>query len=189
MEPHIKGHNVHVGPHLRELVNKKTARLDRYLPDWAVIDSKLDLREQTARGAPQTQAEFTIVTRGAVLRSEARAPELASALDEVVDRMARQIVRYRTRQRDLKRQAPGEPELPELPDEAAALAEDLDGDGAVLVRTKRFVAKPMAVDEAIEQLELIGHDFFVFINEEDAQTNVVYRRKEGGYGLLQPVLG
>ncbi|MCC6629197.1 MAG: HPF/RaiA family ribosome-associated protein, partial [Chloroflexi bacterium] len=128
-------------------------------------------------------------TRGAVLRSEARAPELAAAIDEVVDRMARQIVRYRTRQRDLKRQGPGEPELPELPDEAAALAETADGNGTLVVRTKRFITKPMAVDEAIEQLELVGHDFFVFINDEDGQASVVYRRKEGGYGLLQPVMG
>jgi putative sigma-54 modulation protein len=190
MQPQIKGHNVHVGDHLRELVAQKTARLSRYLPQWAVIDAKLDLHEKQSRSGPFALAEFTIATRGAILRAEAKAPELVAALDEVVDRMARQIVRYRTRRRDRQRQTAGEPPLPALPAEAAALAPASDGeDRAGVVRVKRFVAKPMAVEEAIEQLELVGHDFFVFINEENQQANVVYRRREGGYGLLQPELG
>jgi putative sigma-54 modulation protein len=190
MQPLIKGHNVQVGDRLREMVAKKTARLDRYLPAWAVIDAKLDLHEKQSRGGPLTLAEFTIATRGAILRAEAQAPTLAAALDEVVDRMARQIVRYRTRQRDRRRQPVGEPTLPELPAEAAALADEFDVDReAVVVRAKRFPAKPMDVAEAIEQLELVGHDFYVFVNQDDQQTNVVYRRREGGYGLLQPELG
>lgn len=190
MQPLIKGHNVHVGDHLRELVAKKTARLTRYLPPWAVIDAKLDLHEKQSRSGSFALAEFTITTRGAILRAEAKAPALAAALDEVVDRMARQIVRYRTRRRTLRRQAAEEPPLPELPAEAAALAPSPDDEGrAEIVRVKRFVAKPMAVEEAIEQLELVGHDFYVFLNAESQQANVVYRRRDGGYGLLQPELG
>jgi putative sigma-54 modulation protein len=116
MQPQIKGHNVHVGDRLRDLVAKKTARLDRYLPDWAVVDAKLDVHEKQARSGNYSQVELTIATRGATLRAEANAPELALALDAVVDRLARQIVRYRTRPRDMRHRLAGEPALPALPD-------------------------------------------------------------------------
>jgi putative sigma-54 modulation protein len=190
MELSIKGHEVHVGDRLRELILKKTARLDRYLPAWAVIDAKLDLYERHSRtDGPLKLAEMTVATRGAILRAEAKAPEFAAALDEVVDRMTRRIVRYRQRYRDQQRRPADEPTLPELPAEAA----DLDDESSISltanaqpVRIKRFAAKPMDVSEAIEQMELLGHDFFLFVNNDDQRASVVYRRREGGYGLIQP---
>jgi putative sigma-54 modulation protein len=194
MEALIKGHDVHVGEHLRDLVAKKTARLDRFLPGWAMIDAKVDLHERHSRSSgPFKLVEVTIATRGALLRAQGSAPDFAMALDLAVDRMARQIVRYRSRGRDHKRQPADERPLPALPAEAAPLLAELDsaeadGDRQTLVRTKRFPVKPMSVDEAIEQMELLGHDFFVFFNTADQQTNVVYRRREDGYGLIQPEL-
>lgn len=190
MEALIKGHGVAVDDELRALIAKKTARLDRYLPRWAVVDAKIDLHERTGRASgPVKLVELTIAARGAILRAEAAGPEFAAALDAAVDRMTRQIVRYRSRWRDLKRQPAAERPLPALPAEAAALVAELDAaDQPAPVRVKHFAAKPMDVAEAIEQMELLGHDFFVFFNEESRQTNVVYRRHAGGYGLIQPVL-
>jgi putative sigma-54 modulation protein len=188
MTPSVKGHDVHVGDDLRQLVAKKTARLGRFLPEWAVTDARLDLHDKPSRTGAFKQVEFTLATRGAVLRAEGKGADFASALDEAVDRMARQIVRYRTRRRDRRRQAGDEAPLPALPSEADALVAELDRSAAAeaVVRTKRFATKPMDVDEAIEQMELLGHDFFVFFNQDDRQTNVLYRRRDGGYGLLQP---
>jgi putative sigma-54 modulation protein len=194
MDALIKGHDVHVGDQLRALIAKKTARLDRFLPDWAIVDAKIELHErQSRKGGPIRMVELTVATRGAILRAEATAPDFAMALETAVDRMARQMVRYRARWRDLKRQPADERPLPDLPAEAAPLLAEFDSDGAdeegaALVRTKRFPVKPMSVDEAIEQMELLGHDFFVFFNNADQQTNVVYRRREHGYGLIQPEL-
>ena len=194
MEALIKGHDVQVNDHLRALIEKKTARLERYLPRWAMVDAKIDLHERQSRtSGPFKQVELTIATRGAILRAEAKGPDFAAALDEAVDRMARQIVRYRSRWRDHRKHQVDEQSLPELPAEAAPLLAELDtpADGARQrrpVRVKRFTVKPMGVEEAIEQMELIGHDFFVFFNDDVKQTNVVYRRREGGYGLIQPEL-
>lgn len=185
MDALIKGHDMHVSDGLRELVAKKTARLERFLPRWAMTDAKIDLREiNSRRGGQVRMVEITVATRGTLLRAEARAADFASALDEAVDRMSRQMVRYRTRRRDQRR---GEPVLPDLPTETDETPEDEGATGpGEVVRTKRFSMKPMGVDEAIEQLELLGHDFFVFYNDEDKQPNVLYRRREGGYGLIQP---
>jgi putative sigma-54 modulation protein len=186
MEFHIKGHDVPIGDNLRALIGKKTARLDRYLPAWAVIDAKIDLHERNGRGGTTRLVELTVATRGAMLRAEASAPDFSAALDEAVDRLARRIVRYRSRWRDARRHVAGEPALPELPAEADAFLPDESEAPAALIRVKRFPVKPMEVEEAIDQMDLLGHDLFVFINVDGQETNVVYRRRDGGYGLIQP---
>lgn len=187
MDISITTHNVDLTDRLRSHVEKKTGRLDRYMPD--LTDVRVDLSSQNTRNAVQRQsAQITIRDgRGTILRAEERSNDMFAAVDAVVDKLYRQIKRYRGKRRDNRRGGGneeiviGEP----LPfEEEEAVVED----DSVIVRRKRFPLRPMLSDEAIEQMELLGHNFFVFFNADEEAVNVIYRRDDGNYGLLQPVL-
>ncbi len=191
----IKTKNVRLTDGLREYIDKRVAKLDRL--NERIIDAKLELRSEKNRsGAEEKIAQFTIATGKTTLRAEEKNDDLRAAIDLAVDRMTRQIQRFhhkkifaRRRQRQL---AALEPE-PAIAANGAAteLTLDLEEDEApvsALVRRKRFKIQPMGEDEAIEQMELLGHDFFVFFSPDDAQVNVLYRRKDGQYGIIQPDL-
>ena len=122
--------------------------------------------------------------RGTILRAEERSNDMFASVDAVVDKLYRQINRYRGKRRRRIR-AGGEMMVEEpLPIEAI---EDEDEDRKI-VRYKNFPLHPMSADEAIEQMELLGHDFFVFFDTEASAINVLYRRRDGDYGVLQPEL-
>lgn len=186
MEISISTHNLELTPRLKTHVEKKTGRLDRYLPN--LVDVRVELSSQNTRSAVQRQiAQITIRdTRGTILRAEERSNDMFAAVDEVVDKLYRQIKRYRGKRRQNRRGggieelALGEP-LP-LEEEAEWIEEE----EPVIVRRKRLSLQPMAPEEAIEQMELLGHSFFVFFNPDDEAVNVVYKRQDGNYGLLQP---
>jgi putative sigma-54 modulation protein len=185
MDISITTHNVDLTDRLRSHVEKKTGRLDRYMPD--LTDIRVDLSSQNTRNTVQRQiAQITIRDgRGTILRAEERSNDMFAAVDAVIDKLYRQIKRYRGKRRDNRRgggedTAVGEP-LP-FEEEEAVLEE------SVIVRRKRFPLRPMLSDEAIEQMELLGHNFFVFFNADEEAVNVIYRRDDGNYGLLQPVL-
>lgn len=184
MEVMIRGHNLEVTTRLQNYVENKTGRLDRYMPNLAQV--KVDLRQVRARNASQRQvAQITIRdTRGTILRAEENSSDMFAAVDAVVDKLYRQIERYRGKRRRNWRvtgqeEFLGEPlpidELEEIPDEAHKI-----------VRYKRFSVQPMTAEEAIDQMELLGHDFFVFFNPEEEAINVLYKRHDDNYGLLQP---
>lgn len=186
MELTIHGQNINVTTRLRNYVEKKTGRLDRYMPNLEEV--RVDLSLQKARNAVERQvAQVTIRdSRGTVLRAEEHSNDIFAAVDAVVDKLYRQIQRYRGRRRRNWRSNQGE--------EMAFLGEPLpiddvddddDNEGRI-VRSKRFLLNPMPSEEAIEQMELLGHDFFVFFNSEVEAINVLYRRHDGNYGLLQP---
>jgi putative sigma-54 modulation protein len=174
-------------PRVRQYVETKTSRLDRYMPNLADIMVELD--QQNAKNVNERQvAQITIRdTRGTILRAEERTGDMFASIDAVVDKLYRQIKRYRGK-RLAKRQSAtslGEvfAELEPLPieeDLEEATIED------TIVRRKRFPVQPMTPEEAIDQMELLGHDFFVFFNAIEEGVNVVYRRRDGDYGLLQP---
>ncbi len=183
MELHIKAHQISLSSDLQDYIDRKLGRLDRFL--GRVTDAKLELREeQRHTGGVRQIAQLTIVTNFALLRAEEDAADIHAAVDAVATKMERQIVRYRSKWKS-RRHGHHEGELP-LP------AEESEGDGAErapdarIVRTKAFSAKPIDAEEAIEQMELLGHAFFAFINVRSGTVNVVYRRRNGGYGLLQP---
>lgn len=131
-------------------------------------------------------AEVTARLKGIVVRAEEAAPEMYEAIDLVSEKLERQMRKYKTRlvdkrgSRDHVRTAPGDTELP-------VVLEDDVIDEATIVRTKMVDAKPMSEDEAILQMELLGHDFFVFLHADEGSVNVLYRRKDGNFGLIQPV--
>lgn len=186
MDISINTHNVDLTDRLREHVEKKTGKLDRYMPN--LTDVRVDLSSQNTRNAVKRQsAQITIRDgRGTILRAEERSNDMFASVDAVVDKLYRQIKRYRGKRRDNRRGGGseelviGEP-LP-FEEEEAILEEE-----SIIVRRKQFPIRPMLSDEAIEQMELLGHNFFVFFNADEEAVNVLYRRHDGNYGLLQPV--
>ena len=187
MDISINNNNVELTERLLDHVEKKTAKLDRYMPNLAEVH--VDLSTQNTRSAVQRQvAQITIRDdRGTILRAEERNSDMFAAVDAVVDKLYRQIKRYRGKRIASRRgggstveeMALGEP-LP-LEIEESQFEEE-----ASIVRRKRFPLRSMAPEEAIEQMELLGHSFFVFFDMDEEMVNVVYKRHDGNYGLLQP---
>jgi putative sigma-54 modulation protein len=183
MEIQVYGQNMDISPKLREYVERKVDRLDRYMTNIGEV--RVDLAEEKASRAEDRQvAQLTMrSTRGTVLRAEERTSDIYASIDAVVNKMYRQIERYKG-----KRRRRGE-DYDALADLATAVElEEEELEAGKIVRRKRFPIAPMSEEEAIEQLELLGHDFFVFYNAETAAVNVLYRRKDDDYGLLEPEL-
>jgi putative sigma-54 modulation protein len=182
----VRGRNINITDRLEEYVDKKVGKLDRYLP--TIDEARMELAVEETRSAQHSQiAQLTVRSRGRILRAEERDQDIFAAIDAVSEKMQRQISRYKDRlyergqQRGAESVRTPEPEpLPEAEREEEPLG--------TIVRTKKFPVTPMDPEEAIEQMELLGHDFFVFYNSDTDGINVLYRRKTGDYGLLQPEL-
>ncbi|MDD3824644.1 MAG: ribosome-associated translation inhibitor RaiA [Anaerolineae bacterium] len=182
MELILKGKNVEVTDRLREYVEQKIGKLDRYLP--SISEAWVELSSEETKAAQDRQVcQVTVRSNGTILRAEERSDDMFSAIDTVLDKMYRQIARYKGKRKNRWRGA-GTTVEP-LP---IALGEELEEEVRSIVRVKRFPMTPMVPEEAVEQMELLGHDFFVFFNAEEGRINVLYRRKGGNYGLLQPEL-
>jgi putative sigma-54 modulation protein len=184
----IHGRDLSISPRLREYVEKKVSRLDHYLP--TIQEARVDLAEvKTARSANDRQvAQLTVHTRGVWLRAEERKDDIFAAVDAVLDKMQRQIERYKGKRRHGRGNGAGAESLalPEEPEETTAEMEP----EAVVVRRKRFALTPMNEAEALEQMQLLGHDnFFVFYNADNNRINVLYRRQDGDFGLIEPEVG
>lgn len=186
MEIAIHGHNIEVTTRLQNYVEKKVGRLDRYMPNLSSV--RVDLTSEHTRSAVERQvAQITIRDdRGTILRAEERNSDIFAAIDSVIDKLYRQIERYRGKRQKKTRGTQDDLNLGEpLPLEE----DDEIGEDSSIVRTKRFVLYPMSAEEAVDQMELLGHDFFVFFNAEEEAINVLYRRHDGNFGLLQPEFG
>ena len=182
MELIIKGKNVEVTDRLREYVEQKIGKLDRYLP--SISEAWVELSSEETKAAQDRQVcQVTVRSNGTILRAEERSDDIFSAIDTVLDKMYRQIARYKGKRKNRWRGAG--PTVEPLP---IAMEEEVEEEARSIVRVKRFPMTPMNLEEAVEQMELLGHDFFVFFNGEEGRINVLYRRKGGNYGLLQPEL-
>ncbi|MBK7894650.1 MAG: ribosome-associated translation inhibitor RaiA [Anaerolineaceae bacterium] len=185
MELSVNGRNMEVTTRLRNYVEKKTVKLDRYMPNLAEIH--VDLSETNARNAVERQvAQITIRdNRGTILRAEERSNDMFASVDAVVDKLYRQISRYRGKRQRKWRGGNGGEEL--VIGEPLPMEEELaESDEPTIVRTKRFTMRPMTTEEAVDQLELLGHDFFVFFSADEQAVNVLYRRRDNNFGLLKP---
>ncbi len=185
MEMVVRGKNVAVTDRVQEYVEKKVGKLERYLP--IIDEARMELSQEDTRSAQHRMiAQLTVRARGKVLRAEERDQDLFAAIDLVAEKMQRQITRFKDRlySRGQVRGVETVRVPPEVEPAPEAVAE-LETVGAI-VRTKKFSMTPMGPEEAIEQMELLGHDFFVFYNSEVDGINVLYRRHSGDYGLLQP---
>lgn len=180
----IKGKNVEITEWLREYVEKKIGRLDKYLP--TLSEARVELAVQKAKSASDRQvAQITIRSNGTILRAEEKSDDMFASIDAVADKLYRQVARFKEKRERRGRAVYGE-SVTVQEDEVENVIEE-DEEPAV-VRVKRFLVRPMTEEEAIEQMELLGHDFFLFYNADSDSMNVVYRRKDGNYGLLQPEL-
>ncbi len=185
MELQIKPHQISLSPELQAYIDRRLGRLDRFLD--RVTEARLELREEQRRsGGLHHIAQLTIATNFALLRAEEDATDIHAAIDAVATKMERQIVRYRSKWKSRRHgHHEGDGSLPAVEPEVEAADEAPD---MHIVRTKAFSAKTIDADEAIEQMELLGHAFFAFIDARTGAVNVVYRRRNGGYGLLQPAV-
>ncbi len=183
MQINITGKNLEVTDALREYVEKKMGRLDRYLPN--VSDVRVELSVENARASKDRQvAQVTLRTKQAVLRAEEASADMFASIDAVMDKVHHQIDHYKGKRWSKRAAAENGTDVAEAAEEEAAGEEP-----SRITRVKRFAMVPMDEEEAVDQMELLGHDFFVFFNISQNQINVVYRRRSGDYGLIQPEVG
>lgn len=169
----INGKNIEVTQSLRSAVESKIGKLERYFTQ----DTEAHVMLSVEKG--RQKIEVTIPVKGGIIRAEEANEDLYTAIDRVEDVIERQLKKYKTKLTD-KRQAGGSLE--------PAFLEDVDTEEEEIkiVKTKKFDIKPMYAEDACVQMELLGHSFYVFINAETDQVNVVYKRKGDTYGLIEP---
>ncbi|MCY4087619.1 MAG: ribosome-associated translation inhibitor RaiA [Actinomycetia bacterium] len=183
MRLQVKGKNLSVNPDIQEYAEQKLHKIGRHLHDEATqVELELSV-EKNPSIAERQVAEATIWTKGPVLRARESSRDMHAAIDLLIDKLERQAKRYREKRqrKHLARQhVRGQP--PAHTDGHEELASE-----PMIVKTKQFAVKPMSAEEAALQLELIGHDFFVFRNDDSEEVNVLYRRRDGNYGLIEPI--
>ncbi|GIO86609.1 ribosomal subunit interface protein [Paenibacillus faecis] len=177
----IRGQQIEVTEALREYVDKKLSRLDKYFDAPPISDGNVTL--SVVRGLHVV--EVTIPLTGAVLRAEDRSDDMYASIDAVADKLERQIRKHKTKiNRKFRQEGSLKTLFVENGSDTVATMEETDEE-LELVRTKRFNLKPMDVEEAILQMNMVGHNFFVFTNIDTQEINVVYKRNDGKYGLIE----
>jgi len=184
MRFNIRGQQMEVTKAIRDYIEKKLGRLEKYF----VTPPKSDVNVTVSVVRGQHVVEVTIPLPGVVLRAEERSDDMYASIDLVVDKLERQIRKHKTKiNRKFRQTGTAKGLFREDVPAAGAVngAEPADEDEYELVRVKRFELKPMDVQEAILQMNLLGHSFYVFENSDTNQVSVVYRRADGGYGLIE----
>ncbi|MCC6499337.1 MAG: ribosome-associated translation inhibitor RaiA [Anaerolineales bacterium] len=183
----VQARNMRLTDNTREYVEKKAAKLERYLQEIDEIRVELT-HEKTARQAGDRQvAQMTVRGKGFQLRTEERSDELHTAFDSALDKMQRQIERYKGKH--YRGRGDGR-SAAEVTEEEAWPVDETGELLPLIAKRKKFVIMPMNEDEAVEQMRLLGHNnFFIFFNAEKNAIQVLYRRRNGSYGLIEPVVG
>ncbi len=177
MRLQVKGKNLEVTDSIRSYAEQKLCKLDPLLHELTLIELELAVERNPSIAANQV-AEATIWTKGPVLRAREASGDMKASIDALTEKLLRQVKHYRDRRNRRSARAHGSDD-----GGTPAMAEVNDSE---IVRTKQFPVKPMSAEEAVLQLELVGHDFFVFRNEATGKTDVVYRRRDGDYGHIEP---
>lgn len=183
----IQGKNIEVTDAIHEYVHQK---IEKAVNHFQNLTTEVDVHLSVARNPrinPRQTAEVTIYANGAVVRAEESSENLYASIDLVANKICRQLRKYKEKRQD-QIQAPVK--TAEVLNEEAIVG-DLVSDRAPslpsqVVRTKYFAMPPMTVEQALEQLELVDHDFYMFLNAETNEINVIYERNHGGYGVIQP---
>lgn len=180
LEVQVYGRNVEVTDRIMDYAKKKVSKLDRYLND--VEEARVDLAYiKSARSATDRQvAQITVRGKGYILRAEERSDDVYTALDSALDKLQRQMERFKGKRQ--RGRGDGKPASEVIP----SADEEGDEDTSLIVRRKKFVLTPMDEVEALEQMKLLSHeDFFVFFNSVSNSVNVLYLRRDGLYGLIE----
>ena len=180
----VKGKNYEVPDRVREYAERKLRRLERLLDDQS--DATVELSVEQHRSVQDTHmVDVTLVIHGQTLRSSAAAATHQAGIDAVIDKVERRAVSLRETSRVRKSsqtvRGAGAPEAE--PDVG------LDDGAGRIVKVKRFAIEPMFEEDAVARMEELGHAFFVFVNAENERVSILYRRREGDYGLIEPVVG
>jgi putative sigma-54 modulation protein len=186
LEIEIYGRSIEVTDRIQDYVTKKVSRLDRFLP--GIEEARVDLAYvKSARSAADRQvAQITVRGKGFILRSEERADDIYSALDTALDKMQRRIERFKGKHYRGRGDGKSASDVVIPPIEE----EESKELGPVIARRKRFLLSPMNEMEALEQMGLLGHEnFFIFFNADTNSINVLYSRRDGSYGLIEPEIG
>lgn len=185
IEVQVYGRNLEVTDRIFDYATKKVSKLDRYLN--GIEESRVDLGYvKSARSASDRQvAQITIRGKGYILRAEERSDDIFTALDAAIDKMQRQMGRYKGKHYRGRGDGKTAAEVIEPVEE-----EKTEAQGQTIVRRKQFILTPMNEAEALEQMSLLGHEnFFVFYNARTNAVNVLYHRRDGSYGLIETELG
>lgn len=180
----ISTRNIDLSDRLKDYVTKKVSKLDRYLD--ILEEAKVDLSfAQAARDAKDRQvAQLTIRGKGVLLRAEERTDDIFASVDAALEKISRQIERFKGRRWRKRGDGRAISEVLVVDEEESVDLEE------TIVRRKQFLLTPMNVHEAVEQMNLLGHNlFFVFLNADTNQTNVLYRRRDGTLGLIETEIG
>ncbi len=175
--------NMELTERIQEYVEKKVPRLERLLPDIENIKFDLSFIKNARNKSDREVAQLTLTGKGFVLRTEERDVDLLTAVDRAVDKMQRQIERFKGKRSRGRGDGVPASEVVAMPDVEAE-------EPTVIVRRKSFTLVPMDENEAIEQMALLDHeDFFIFYNVNSGTINVLYRRRDGDFGLIEPRIG
>ena len=169
------GKNFEATPAMEELLEKKLAKLDRFFVSNTAAEVFMGMTKAKAK------VEITVPVRSGAIRSEKTGNDIYALIDEAMDSMEKQLKKYRSKLHDFYQSGGRADKM--------APAEAVEEAPISIVKTKRFAVKPMDAEEACLQMELLGHNFYVFLNAESGEVNVVYRRNDGAYGLIEPILG
>lgn len=179
----IRGENVEVTPAIREHVESKINKVERYFAEEVQANANVNLK---IYNDSQTKVEVTIPMKNLTLRAEERHNDLYAAVDLIVDKLERQIRKHKTKVNRKFREREGVGTFFanfQSPEQAAH--KDENEEDFQIVRTKQFELKPMDQEEAVLQMDMLGHNFFVFTDADSNATNIVYKRKDGKYGLIE----
>jgi putative sigma-54 modulation protein len=173
--------NVEISETIQAYVEKKVGKLGRYLP--TLDEGKVEISREGAKLPEQRfTVQVTLDSRGVLIRAQEKSKDVRTAIDRVVNVLSKRIERYKGKLYDKSRGV-------SFARQGAAIEEEEIEAPRRVVKTKRFLVKPMPVDEAISQMELLGHDFFLFVDADTERLNLLYRRNDGNYGLIEPEQG
>jgi putative sigma-54 modulation protein len=184
MKLNVRGANIEVTEALRDYVEKKIGRLERYFesPPTSDVNVRLSVIKDK-----EHSVEVTIPLPGVLLRAEVKDGDMYACIDLVAEKLERQIRKHKTKVNRRYRESSNLKNYFVEEDTTSLQDMHMEDEEFELVRTKRFTLKPMDVEEAILQMNMVGHTFFVFSNSGDSEhVNVVYKRNDGTYGLIEP---
>ncbi|MDQ6781352.1 MAG: ribosome-associated translation inhibitor RaiA [Candidatus Eremiobacteraeota bacterium] len=187
MKIFVKGRNLRVTPALKAYVEEKIGHLEHYLDP--ILDAHVTLRTERTLQI----VDVVLNLKHYLMKAEERTPDMYASIDLVRDRLEQQIRKYKTRHwshHTRNGKTPGSPNRPAKGRTRSPAAETVDGESdkqLQIVRSKRIALTPLSAQDAMRQMELLGHDFFVFINDETGAVNVLYKRRSGQLGLIEPI--
>ncbi len=181
----IYSKNLEITERIDDYISKKVSKLDRYISDIDEIRVDLTHIKTSRNSSDRNVAQFTLRGRGYILRAEERADDLFSAIDAAVEKLHRQIERFKGKRQRGRGDGTPASEVTPLPVDVMENEEI-----PAIVRRKKFTLSPMDEQEALEQMKLLGHEsFFIFYNIATNKINILYQRRDGTYGLIEPQVG